>query len=140
MDEQRKMIFDELVNEINFLERTFKDYIETIYAKLERLKNLDVIVEKKGCGKEDDVGYSPPLICGKGWICLKCQNVEKSELLISTNNSKISNKKGCGKPIFTGVPPFKMSCSRPCGSDPNQLCDDCRKPERNVEEDKNGLD
>ncbi len=40
-----------------------------------------------------------------------------------------SETKGCGKPIPTGVPPFKPLSSRPCGSDPKQLCDECKKLE-----------
>jgi len=35
--------------------------------------------------------------------------------------------KGCGKDIYTGVPPRIYDCSRPCGSDPKQLCEDCQK-------------
>ena len=34
---------------------------------------------------------------------------------------------GCGKDIPTGLPPRIWDCSRPCGSDPSQLCDDCLK-------------
>ena len=33
---------------------------------------------------------------------------------------------GCGKDIPTGVPPRILDCTRPCGSDPNQLCDECQ--------------
>ncbi len=40
---------------------------------------LRLAMKKKGCGKEDDVGYSPPLICGDGWWCPECKKLEKSE-------------------------------------------------------------
>ena len=40
------------------------------------------------------------------------------------------NSRGCGKDIPTGVPPFIWSCTRPCGSDPNQLCKKCQAKER----------
>ncbi len=32
---------------------------------------------------------------------------------------------GCGKSIPTGVYPRIWDCTRPCGSDPKQLCDEC---------------
>ena len=41
------------------------------------------------------------------------------------NKEKI--KKGCGKDIPTGLPPRIWDATRPCGSDPKQLCDECKK-------------
>ncbi len=60
-------------------------------GRLEKQHNLDEIADRikscnnfvpqksvqNGCGKEDDVGYSPPLICGDGWLCPKCSNPEQ---------------------------------------------------------------
>lgn len=50
------------------------------------LPNSNFVPQKSvqnGCGKEDDVGYSPPLICGEGWLCPECEKLEKSEDEIS---------------------------------------------------------
>ncbi len=41
MNEVQKLIFDEIVNEVNFLDARCKEAFETIYAKLERFKDAE---------------------------------------------------------------------------------------------------
>ncbi len=51
MDEAQKMVFEEIVNEVNFLEARCREAFETIYSKLERLKDLSESTDKTG-GKD----------------------------------------------------------------------------------------
>ena len=44
MNEVQELIFDEIVNEVNFLDARCREAFETIYAKLERFKEQDTIV------------------------------------------------------------------------------------------------
>ncbi len=118
--------------------KIIKDIFKFISNEIDGLKPKDSLVknsETKGCGQMyctvescgnidgthsaycSDHHRSIHKICGETGVCEDCRKLEKSE------------PKGCGKEIFTGVPPFKQSCSRPCGSDPKQLCDECRKRE-----------
>ena len=41
MNEAKKLVFEEIVNEVNFLEARCKDAFEIIYSKLERLRDLE---------------------------------------------------------------------------------------------------
>ncbi|KKL69680.1 hypothetical protein LCGC14_2112540, partial [marine sediment metagenome] len=102
------------------------------------------IEDKKGCGKqllEKQEGCRkyfkhPDRICGdeynwknpikefkmEVWLCPKC----KTQVLTTTNKSKISNPKGCGKVIELGVLKGKtQNDNLYCGKD--GLCPKCKK-------------
>ena len=53
------------------------------------------------------------------WECFECNH----EWL---GDYKGKEKAGCGKDIPTGIPPRIWDCTRTCGSDPKQLCEECK--------------
>ncbi len=76
--------------------------------------------------QSDDSSVDAPRGCGKFPDCLHSSIEECLELA--------EEKKGCGKDIPTGVPPRIWDCTRPCGSDPKQLCPECTQLHSNKSE------
>lgn len=60
--------------------------------------------------------------------------VKRAEESMKQKLNIINSKVGCGKDIPTGLPGIEWSCTRPCGSDPKQLCKECVKNAIHVQE------